>query len=229
MTQSKSLHLQLLLAPPVFLVVGPVLPVLYFVRDGAIFPAALFFLFLGAFAVGAIPASIAGLVYSGLSYVIGKVLRGREWELVPSLFLGAIAGTVGMLCFQFTLIGKALPATNGLKELFALGVGSGAGCAAVMSGISAWLAREPKSAPLMVSLRQTAAVSELGELVGEHGACPCCATVIPMSMLECPRCKALFGPGSAWRPRPLAAKQMSEIKDALTGRSIGSPVASADQ
>lgn len=35
------------------------------------------------------------------------------------------------------------------------------------------------------------------------GNCPGCETVIPLSASECPKCRALFGPGSAWTVLPL--------------------------
>lgn len=36
------------------------------------------------------------------------------------------------------------------------------------------------------------------------GNCPNCDAVIPLSSLECPKCKASFGPGSAWKVTPRA-------------------------
>ena len=35
------------------------------------------------------------------------------------------------------------------------------------------------------------------------GTCPCCEVVLPLSSIECPKCKALFGPDSAWSIKPL--------------------------
>jgi len=32
-----------------------------------------------------------------------------------------------------------------------------------------------------------------------NGRCPNCAATIPRSSAECPQCKAVFGPGSAWK------------------------------
>lgn len=34
------------------------------------------------------------------------------------------------------------------------------------------------------------------------GECPNCDAVIPVSSVECPKCEANFGPGSAWKVRP---------------------------
>jgi hypothetical protein len=228
MGESKSLRLRLLLAPAVFLVVGPVLPVLYMVRDGVIFPSALFFVFLGAALVGGMPAAVAGLSYSGLSYVVGRLRGGRDFGMVLSLLIGATAGALGMLFFLFTATGKAFPLTKGLKELFAFGVGAGLGCAAIVSCLNALIANKSQTNSEGGSIRQTAVVSDEGKLFGDHGACPCCSAVIAVSVPECPRCKALFGPQSAWRPRVLGATQLAEIEAALTDRSSGLPAASAD-
>lgn len=37
----------------------------------------------------------------------------------------------------------------------------------------------------------------------DRGQCPNCDAVIPMNSSECPKCKAQFGPGSAWEVKPL--------------------------
>ncbi len=34
---------------------------------------------------------------------------------------------------------------------------------------------------------------------GPMGTCPNCSSTIPMSSIECPRCKASFGEGSTWK------------------------------
>ena len=36
------------------------------------------------------------------------------------------------------------------------------------------------------------------------GECPNCEGTIPLSAVECPKCGANFGPGSAWKVRPIA-------------------------
>lgn len=36
------------------------------------------------------------------------------------------------------------------------------------------------------------------------GTCPNCAAIIPVASEECPKCKSLFGPNSAWSVKPLA-------------------------
>lgn len=36
------------------------------------------------------------------------------------------------------------------------------------------------------------------------GSCPSCDAIIPVTSAECPKCKALFGPYSAWSVKPLA-------------------------
>ncbi len=36
------------------------------------------------------------------------------------------------------------------------------------------------------------------------GICPSCDAIIPFASAECPKCKALFGPNSAWSVKPLA-------------------------
>lgn len=38
----------------------------------------------------------------------------------------------------------------------------------------------------------------------ELGVCPSCESTIPLAALECPKCKALFGPGAAWKVTPMA-------------------------
>lgn len=38
---------------------------------------------------------------------------------------------------------------------------------------------------------------------GPKGECPNCGAVIRLTAEECPRCKALFGPHSVWKVRPL--------------------------
>jgi hypothetical protein len=35
------------------------------------------------------------------------------------------------------------------------------------------------------------------------GCCPSCSATIPLNVLNCLGCKAVFGPGSAWKPDPL--------------------------
>lgn len=35
------------------------------------------------------------------------------------------------------------------------------------------------------------------------GECPNCDAMIPLSILECPKCEANFGPGSAWKVKPM--------------------------
>lgn len=40
---------------------------------------------------------------------------------------------------------------------------------------------------------------------GELGNCPNCTRSIPLSSTECPRCKAVFTEGSAWKVQPLHA------------------------
>lgn len=37
---------------------------------------------------------------------------------------------------------------------------------------------------------------------GPMGTCPNCSSVIPMSSIDCPRCKASFGEGSTWKIAP---------------------------
>ena len=36
------------------------------------------------------------------------------------------------------------------------------------------------------------------------GTCPSCAAIIPVASADCPKCKALFGPNSAWSVKPVA-------------------------
>jgi rubrerythrin len=35
------------------------------------------------------------------------------------------------------------------------------------------------------------------------GICPMCESIIPLSLLECPKCGALFGKGSSWEIMPI--------------------------
>ena len=37
----------------------------------------------------------------------------------------------------------------------------------------------------------------------DEDLCPSCSATIPLNVLSCLGCKAVFGPGSAWRPDPL--------------------------
>ena len=41
---------------------------------------------------------------------------------------------------------------------------------------------------------------------GEIGVCPSCGVALPLSALKCPKCKALFGAGSAWQVQPTDRK-----------------------
>lgn len=47
------------------------------------------------------------------------------------------------------------------------------------------------------------AASATSPITGPSGLCPSCELEIPLGSLECPRCKALFGPESAWKVKPL--------------------------
>ena len=40
-------------------------------------------------------------------------------------------------------------------------------------------------------------------IIGPKGRCPNCAATVPLHAEECPSCKAMFGPGSAWKVVPL--------------------------
>ncbi len=221
MAKSESLHVRILLAPLVFLALGPTLPVLYWAKDGVAFPAALFFALLYAPAVGGLPAVIAGFAYSGLSYFVGKVLRGKDLNIQTSLFLGTISGALGMMSFQLIVSGAAFPTTSSLKGLFMLGVGVGACCATVLSGVVALLAQKPKSTFLQSGIRRTAVISAQGKLVGDHGTCPSCEAVIPMSIPECSRCKAQFGSQAVWMPSALSEAQIVDIEAAITSSPQG--------
>ena len=44
---------------------------------------------------------------------------------------------------------------------------------------------------------------ERADLSKRSGVCPSCESVIPLLSSECPKCKAMFGPASAWRVRPI--------------------------
>ncbi len=37
---------------------------------------------------------------------------------------------------------------------------------------------------------------------GPLGTCPNCSTAVPLAAQECPKCKASFGVGSAWKVQP---------------------------
>ena len=39
--------------------------------------------------------------------------------------------------------------------------------------------------------------------IGPRGICPNCDTQIPLASAACPKCKADFGAGSAWKLKPL--------------------------
>ena len=61
--------------------------------------------------------------------------------------------------------------------------------------------------------RDTASLAETSErrdqaahedAVRPKGQCPSCEAVIPLDVQECPKCKALFGQGSAWKIKPLS-------------------------
>lgn len=41
------------------------------------------------------------------------------------------------------------------------------------------------------------------EVAGPKGQCPNCGSVVPLAVQECPKCKADFGPHSAWKVKPL--------------------------
>lgn len=85
------------------------------------------------------------------------------------------------------------------------------GCQASFGQGSAWKVedlspRRPELSPeaqaaLREAIRRRAQLElELRDKVGE---CPNCRTVIPMLSQECPKCQALFGPGSAWKLKAL--------------------------
>lgn len=38
---------------------------------------------------------------------------------------------------------------------------------------------------------------------GPMGTCPNCTVKLPLAAEECPKCKASFGPGSAWKVKPV--------------------------
>ena len=61
--------------------------------------------------------------------------------------------------------------------------------------------------------RDTASLAETSErrdqaaredAVRPKGQCPSCDAVIPLDVQKCPKCKALFGQGSAWKIKPLS-------------------------
>jgi hypothetical protein len=53
--------------------------------------------------------------------------------------------------------------------------------------------------------RRAAYVAEQhAEALIPRGTCPSCDSVLPLTSEECPHCKALFGPRSAWSIKPLA-------------------------
>ena len=48
---------------------------------------------------------------------------------------------------------------------------------------------------------------DLLSLESSQGACPNCQKAIPLDSESCPKCKAQFGPNSAWRDLTLSSKK----------------------
>jgi hypothetical protein len=100
--KSKALHFRIVTAPLVFLVIGPVLPILYLAISGTkLAPLLLFGVMLGgAWFLGGLPALLAGALYSCFSYFLAKLTRVQELNLFVSFILGAVASAISMLFFS---------------------------------------------------------------------------------------------------------------------------------
>lgn len=62
-------------------------------------------------------------------------------------------------------------------------------------------ARQAESAYLATLSEE--ALKARQERLTPKAACPCCEMVIPLTLKECPRCKAQFGEHSAWKLEPV--------------------------
>ena len=54
----------------------------------------------------------------------------------------------------------------------------------------------------MPDLKSSNTQSHSGKVTVPYGDCPNCDTSIPVDSEECPKCRALFGAGSAWHLEP---------------------------
>jgi hypothetical protein len=60
----------------------------------------------------------------------------------------------------------------------------------------------PRPSPASTEVRVFTTPTAAPPPAGPMGTCPNCTSVIPLASEECPKCKAVFGPGSAWKIRP---------------------------
>lgn len=216
---------RVMVAPPVFLALGPLLGLLLMSGGdspwGRVWPVLPF-----AYVVFGVPALVSGLLYSALCLIHRLFLPGRDISLVVSAAIGALSGLVGMVCFAASAGGSVLPSSEGQARFFAIGVAVGSACAAFASALVS-LTSSSRTLPKAQeggSLRKTALVSEAGRLMAQHGLCPKCQAVVPLTVLSCPRCDASFDAHASWHPKQLSAEQLAAVEEAaLTGHSSGSP------
>lgn len=218
-----------MLAPPVFLALGPLLGLLLI--SGGEGPWGRLWIVLPlAYMVVGVPALISGLLYSALCLIHRLLLPGRDVSLVLSIAFGALSGLVGMMYFAASAGGPVLPSSVGLAQFFAIGVAAGSVCSAFASALVSLKSssRTLPKAQEVGSLRKTALVSSAGRLTAPHGLCPKCQAVIPLTALSCPRCDASFDAHASWHPEPLSAQRLAAVEASLTGHSGGSPAAPAE-
>lgn len=95
-------------------------------NDGHTPGAALFFLYLGAYAFAAPAAIVAALVFGALAMGCVRLGSLDQMSSVLTILLGGLSGFVGTAMLQFFYARSIAPVSNGFSELYVLSFLSGA-------------------------------------------------------------------------------------------------------
>jgi hypothetical protein len=139
--------------------------------------------------------------------------RAATIVLTNVLFFSILGGIAGFFMFQgagaavLLIVGGALGYYFGSQRAFLLKLQAQTALCQIeierntraVSPVSAGAKGASVPTPALYSPRQIA-VSTCEE---EKGKCPNCTRTIPLASEECPRCKAVFTEGSAWKVQPL--------------------------
>ncbi len=134
--------------------------------------------------------------------------------LVGAAMGGALKGGGGAIIGL--ILGGALGCYLGVQKAFALKLQAQTALCQVQieentrTVLKSAQSDSTSSLPSVAAMNRDAEATAAGKLEEEQrayamkpkGTCPNCDATIPLDSETCPKCKAVFGPGSAWQIRP---------------------------
>lgn len=177
-------------------------------------------LFLPASYFFVLHALFAGCIYA----VLGVAFIRPSVPTVLAIALGIFAGAIsGYLVAEATGFSWS---NNPAKTNIMYGcIVSGAICGGFFPVMTIERIDDISAALNPSNLAKTAIIDSKGFLIGKHGRCPNCQSVIALDSIACKKCNAFFGDKSNWKVKQLTQGEQELIEKRLTCDSSGPPSA----